>query len=403
MDTFVSSSIWVIGLYFLPSIIAIVKKTKNYGSVIVVNLFLGWTIIGWIVALAMSVRTDRSSRQAGDNGVAAGQTLPPPITNGPNSSDVLMTGARLVGNATGRIRRMFEGSSQSPQDQSKGKPIYRRWWIWVVLGSILFYVVMPKVGTKTANDSTTPSKGTTTTETTPATPWTANLKPGVSGPDISAPLCPDLGSFIETQLQIITDRLNQTEKPMNDAFESADYLKKIDWEAFKHKEDAIEQQLSITTPALLSNSTVTPTDDQAEEFLQDTITACGFEDDAQKLTKEAIRLDTRLQSMQLKANNLPWYPKGFSTYSDTIAYRWLERGEFSCSYGDHCWGMLVVAKNGCPSSLYAEITILDSAGSNIGFTNDTTSGLGQGQQAKLIFEDFTPGAQKARLSEISCY
>ena len=61
MDKFVSSSIWVLGLYFLPSIIAVARKTRNYGSVVVVNLFLGWTIIGWIIALAMAVKSSQPS------------------------------------------------------------------------------------------------------------------------------------------------------------------------------------------------------------------------------------------------------------------------------------------------------------------------------------------------------
>ena len=102
---------------------------------------------------------------------------------------------------------------------------------------------------------------------------------------------------------------------------------------------------------------------------------------------------------------LPWYPEGFNEYDDDaeIAWRWLDNGEYSCAYGDHCWGMVVIARNGCPSSLYAEITVLDSGGTNIGFTNDTTSGLGAGQKANLVFEDFTPGAKSARLAKISCY
>lgn len=402
MDTFGSSSIWVVGLYFLPSIIAILKKTKNYGSVIVVNLFLGWTIIGWIVALAMSVRTDRSSRQSGENSGTAGQSLPPPIPSGPNSNDVLMTVARLVGNATGRIRSMFDGRSQSSEDQIKGKPIYRRWWVWVIVGSVLFYVVMPKAGTKTANDSTSSSKGTTTTETTPAISWTANLKPGVSGPDISAALCPDLGSFIKTQLQIIADRLNQTEKPMNDAFESADYLTKIDWEAFKHKEDAIERQLSITNSALLSNSAVTPTDDQAEEFLQDTITTCGFEVDAQKLTKEAIRLDTRLQSMQLKANNLPWYPKGFEEYFPGVAFKKSSRGLDCYS----CRGIVyeVVTNKSCPNQLYVEANFLDSSGSIFDWSNDTVQSLPAGTIAYVELITFSSsGSGTVMVTEANCY
>jgi Superinfection immunity protein len=44
-------------LYWLPTIIALWRKVPNKGSVAVINGFLGWTAIGWIVALAMAVRS----------------------------------------------------------------------------------------------------------------------------------------------------------------------------------------------------------------------------------------------------------------------------------------------------------------------------------------------------------
>lgn len=51
--------ILIIGLYFLPLIIAWQGKAPNVGSVAVVNIFLGWTFIGWIVAMAMAMRDPR--------------------------------------------------------------------------------------------------------------------------------------------------------------------------------------------------------------------------------------------------------------------------------------------------------------------------------------------------------
>ncbi len=41
-------------LYFLPSIVG--RKKKNFGSILVLNIFLGWTFIGWVVALAWAVK-----------------------------------------------------------------------------------------------------------------------------------------------------------------------------------------------------------------------------------------------------------------------------------------------------------------------------------------------------------
>lgn len=38
-------------LYLLPSILAIRKKCKNLSKIILINVFLGWTIIGWLISL----------------------------------------------------------------------------------------------------------------------------------------------------------------------------------------------------------------------------------------------------------------------------------------------------------------------------------------------------------------
>lgn len=47
----------VLALYFIPLIVALIRKVPNVGSVAVVNILLGWTLIGWVVALAMAVRS----------------------------------------------------------------------------------------------------------------------------------------------------------------------------------------------------------------------------------------------------------------------------------------------------------------------------------------------------------
>lgn len=50
----------VFGFYWIPTIIALSRHTANKWTVLVINLFLGWTFIGWVVALAMSFGTDQS-------------------------------------------------------------------------------------------------------------------------------------------------------------------------------------------------------------------------------------------------------------------------------------------------------------------------------------------------------
>ncbi len=38
-------------LLFLPAVIAQVRRHPNAGLILLVNLFFGWTFVGWIVAL----------------------------------------------------------------------------------------------------------------------------------------------------------------------------------------------------------------------------------------------------------------------------------------------------------------------------------------------------------------
>lgn len=53
-----------VAAYFVPSIVAFARGTDNRWSVLVVDFFLAWSVIGWIVALAMAVSHARPSPPA---------------------------------------------------------------------------------------------------------------------------------------------------------------------------------------------------------------------------------------------------------------------------------------------------------------------------------------------------
>jgi len=42
-------------MYWLPTLIAIVRQTPSALGVAMLNFFLGWTIIGWILALVWAL------------------------------------------------------------------------------------------------------------------------------------------------------------------------------------------------------------------------------------------------------------------------------------------------------------------------------------------------------------
>ncbi|HLI03569.1 MAG TPA: superinfection immunity protein [Terracidiphilus sp.] len=47
--------LFVIGLYFLPAILAAIRHTHNSTAILLLNIFLGWTVIGWFVALLLAI------------------------------------------------------------------------------------------------------------------------------------------------------------------------------------------------------------------------------------------------------------------------------------------------------------------------------------------------------------
>ncbi len=45
-----------LALYLLPTIVAYKKEHLQKTAILILNIFLGWTFIGWVVALIWSVK-----------------------------------------------------------------------------------------------------------------------------------------------------------------------------------------------------------------------------------------------------------------------------------------------------------------------------------------------------------
>jgi RsiW-degrading membrane proteinase PrsW (M82 family) len=46
----------VLAVYFLPTIMAIKRKSPHTMAVVILNLFFGVTLIGWIIALVLATK-----------------------------------------------------------------------------------------------------------------------------------------------------------------------------------------------------------------------------------------------------------------------------------------------------------------------------------------------------------
>ena len=45
----------LLGLYCLPGLIAYRRRHPNLGGIVALNLLLGWTFLGWVVALVWAL------------------------------------------------------------------------------------------------------------------------------------------------------------------------------------------------------------------------------------------------------------------------------------------------------------------------------------------------------------
>jgi hypothetical protein len=46
--------------YFLPFAISFYKKRINTGAIFALNLFLGWSLIGWVIALVWALKAEHT-------------------------------------------------------------------------------------------------------------------------------------------------------------------------------------------------------------------------------------------------------------------------------------------------------------------------------------------------------
>ena len=63
LGTFGWTELLMLSFYLLPFFIALVRKQPNKWAILALNLLLGWTIIGWIIALVWAFKVDETRQR----------------------------------------------------------------------------------------------------------------------------------------------------------------------------------------------------------------------------------------------------------------------------------------------------------------------------------------------------
>jgi hypothetical protein len=51
-------------VYLVPTVIALVRRHKNALAIVLINIFLGWSVLGWLIVLIWSL-TGRAAQPPG--------------------------------------------------------------------------------------------------------------------------------------------------------------------------------------------------------------------------------------------------------------------------------------------------------------------------------------------------
>jgi uncharacterized membrane protein YqaE (UPF0057 family) len=61
-----TTAVWTIllALYFLPTLVALLRGHHNGVAILVLNALLGWTLLGWVAALVWACTVTHRGREA---------------------------------------------------------------------------------------------------------------------------------------------------------------------------------------------------------------------------------------------------------------------------------------------------------------------------------------------------
>lgn len=131
----------LLALYFLPFIIALLRSHPQTASIFVLDLFLGWTLIGWVVALAMSVSSQSQPNTVIVNAGSGHQSAPvhesaaaiasAPVTASPSTHEhqwIDVEAKQQGGGTIAQTRRctvcgFIELKPPEPHDHTWGDPL----------------------------------------------------------------------------------------------------------------------------------------------------------------------------------------------------------------------------------------------------------------------------------------
>jgi len=96
-----------------------------------------------------------------------------------------------------------------------------------------------------------------------------------------------------------------------------------------------------------------------------------------------------------------WFPKGFTEYSDGVAYMFDNTVTHDCYSFAPCWGLRIMTRDGC-ASIAVEGNALDKSDAVVQEVNDYVSNLLPKQEAKVVLRSSDSSAYTWSMHKLEC-
>ena len=194
---------------------------------------------------------------------------------------------------------------------------------------------------------------------------------------------------------------------LKDAYIASSFKKGKSWLTADFSSDMESDIQSAVVAGLnsLSNGRANEIPDTAT-YATDSLQLCGLSDRLSKVRQSVKKAEDTAGKIVAKAATRPWYSKGYSEYSDGLAYKYTTfSGGDPCGYSRCRYGKVTVeSRDGCFRGLYGEMNFYDNSGNVRDWDIESVPVLYPGKKVTLSFKSYSLyGSGTIQLTSLSCY
>jgi hypothetical protein len=252
-------------------------------------------------------------------------------------------------------------------------------------------------------ESSQPTPATSPSPSTPTSYWDILV-----GTDVTTKeLCESYQKVINQYEGSSSKRNSAMKGKLKDAYIASSFKKGKSWLTADFSSDMESDIQSAVVAGLnsLSNGRANEIPDTAT-YATDSLQLCGLSDRLSKVRQSVKKAEDTAGKIVAKAATRPWYSKGYSEYSDGLAYKYTTfSGGDPCGYSRCRYGKVTVeSRDGCFRGLYGEMNFYDNSGNVRDWDIESVPVLYPGKKVTLSFKSYSLyGSGTIQLTSLSCY